>query len=772
MRKLLFLLLVSIASITKAGNNNPVTYLYQGVDTEVTDSATKHKIQLRKNGVIYVDGCVDDTLKTIKLRIGNGRWFDFKPALKPKEKMSQIFKIMPKAGKLAISSFGSMTELKNYKTENPKKNMLVAVVPLIDGKNLLLNNTSSDIDVYMNDSFSQALGKGGCMLVSKPANADSVNVVVACAKKLPMVVTVKFADFADDGVSGWFVAVAIVFALLIGTGVTIGIIRYKNKSADKSHKKKAAVVDANDFKLSVNKNHPSQFKDYEQVIGKQKQIICIMQIVKFPANKAFWKNYIDEIVKYYGGNESIRKYINDELKRNVDVQLLLDLPVTFSTKKPRSNCDAWKKVQPRKNIYWVKFIAPFVEPGSLLSESTALQSENLLNDAKELVARLSALLPQQDGEGVEDIPKKVEVNVGELCGVHESLKAFVITVKDELANVDKIKTDVKADIDEKILAVNKVAKEQMWRLNCAHKEEIDQLTKLNAEKVQTAVAENDKKWEVDTAIMKKQHEEAVKKAAKLEVDCKREKEEKEKAHETINNLNATIARKDEASKEYNTRLVFYRSCSEYAAIAVEMFDTVNAVEQLASRLYNAYVENGRDCDTFCYYMTRVNRKFLSSVAQIKNLHEVYEAELRMLAATGLVPRNGWIDRLLESQKKESLWTGQLQAKLYRDVFEQYSGCAVIMADEYAYMIGKMLADIDKGIEKELVAKSEHLQKLVAKLGYKLVYARPFTPITKYDNVENADFVDLGIAKDTIVEIKKMGVVYGTKNPKTEVTVQQ
>lgn len=752
MRKLLFLLLVSIASITKAGNNNPVTYLYQGVDTEVTDSTTKHKIQLRKNGVIYVDGCVDDTLKTIKLRIGNGQWFDFKPALKPKEKMSQIFKIMPKAGKLAISSFGSMTELKNYKTENPKKNMLVAVVPLVDGKNLLLNNTSSDIDVYMNDSFSQTLGKGGCMIVSKPTNADSVNVVVTCAKKLPTVVTVKFGEVTDCGMTGWWVALAAVLALLIGTGVTIGIIRFKKKSD---------VVDAKDFKLSVNKNPPSQFKGYEQRIGKQKQLIYLIQTVKFPTNNAFLNNYIDEIVRYYGGNENIRKYINDKLKRNVDVQLSLDLPVTFSTKKPRSNCDAWKKVQLRKNIYWVKFIAPFVEPGSLLSESTALQSENLLNDAKELVARLSALLPQQDGEGVEDIPKKVEVNVGELCGVHELLKAFVITVKDELANVDKIKTDV-----------NKAANDQMANLKRDHEEEIKQLNDRNAEKVQTAVAENDKKWEVDTAIMKKQHDEAVKKAAKLEVDCKREKEEKEKAHETINNLNATIARKDEESKEYNTRLVFYRSCSEYAAIAVEMFDTVNAVEQLASRLYNAYVENGRDCDTFCYYMTRVNRKFLSSVAQIKNLHEVYEAELRMLAATGLVPRNGWIDCLLESQKKESLWTGQLQAKLYRDVFEQYSGCAVIMADEYAYMIGKMLADIDKGIEKELVAKSEHLQKLVAKLGYKLVYARPFTPITKYDNVVNTEFVDLGIVKDTIVEIKKMGVAYGTKNPKTEVTVQQ
>lgn len=753
MRKLLFLLFVSIACIVKAGNNKPVTYLYQGADTEFTDSATKHKIQLRKNGVIYVDGCVDDTLKTVKLRIGNGQWFDFKPVLKPNEKMSQFFKKMPKVGKVAISSFGSMTELENYKKENPKKNMLVAVVSFADGKNLLLNNTSSDIDVYMNDSFSQSLGKGGCMIVSQPANADSVNVVVTCAKKLPTVVTVKFGEVTDSGMPAWWVAVAAVFALLIGAGVTISIIRFKKKSADKSNKKKSAVVDAKDFKLSVNKNPPSQFKGYEQRIGKQKQLICLMQIVKFPTNKAFSNNYIDEIVRYYGGNESIRKYIDDELKRNVDVQLSLDLPVTFSTEKPRSNRNAWKKVKPGKNIYWVKFIAPFVEPDSqTLSESTSQQSESALNDANDLVARMSAFLPQQqqEGEGVELLPEKVEIKVDKLYGVYEALKAFVTTVKDELANVDKIKMDV-----------NKAANDQMAKLKRDHEEEIKQLNDRNA-----------KKWEEDTAIMKKQHEEAVKKAAKFEGDCKREKEAKEKAIETINDLNATIVRKDEESKEYNTRLVFYRSCSEYAALAVEMFDTVNAVEQLASKLYNAYVENGRDRDTFCYYMTRVNRKFLSSCAKIKNLHEVYEAELRMLAATGLVPRNGWIDRLLESQKKESMWTWQLQAKLYRDVFEQYSGCAVIMADEYAYMMGNMLADIDKGIEKELVAKSEYLQKLVAKLGYKLVYARPFTPITKYDNVENTDFVDLGIAKDTIVEIKKMGVAYGTKNPKTEVTVQQ
>lgn len=753
MRKLLFLLFVSIACIVKAGNNKPVTYLYQGADTEFTDSATKHKIQLRKNGVIYVDGCVDDTLKTVKLRIGNGQWFDFKPVLKPNEKMSQFFKKMPKVGKVAISSFGSMTELENYKKENPKKNMLVAVVSFADGKNLLLNNTSADIDVYMNDSFSQTLDKGGCMIVSQPANADSVNVVVACAKKLPTVVTVKFGEITDDGVPAWWVAVAAVFALLIGAGVTISIIRFKKKSADKSNKKKSAVVDAKDFKLSVNKNPPSQFKGYEQRIGKQKQLICLMQIVKFPTNKAFSNNYIDEIVRYYGGNESIRKYIDDELKRNVDVQLSLDLPVTFSTEKPRSNRNAWKKVKPGKNIYWVKFIAPFVEPDSqTLSESTSQQSESALNDANDLVARMSAFLPQQqqEGEGVELLPEKVEIKVDKLYGVYEALKAFVTTVKDELANVDKIKMDV-----------NKAANDQMAKLKRDHEEEIKQLKDRNA-----------KKWEEDTAIMKKQHEEAVKKAAKFEGDCKREKEAKEKALETINDLNATIVRKDEESKEYNTRLVFYRSCSEFAALAVEMFDTVNAVEQLASKLYNAYVENGRDRDTFCYYMTRVNRKFLSSCAKIKNLHEVYEAELRMLAATGLVPRNGWIDRLLESQKKESMWTWQLQAKLYRDVFEQYSGCAVIMADEYAYMMGKMLADIDKDIEKELAAKSEYLQKLVAKLGYKLVYARPFTPITKYDNVENTDFVDLGIAKDTIVEIKKMGVAYGTKNPKTEVTVQQ
>lgn len=763
MRKLFFLLLVSVACMTKAGNNNPVTYLYQGADTEITDSATMHKIQLRKNWVVYVDGCVDDTLKTVKLRIGSGQWFYFKPALKPEEKMSQFFKKIPKAGKLAISSFESVAELEEYKKENPKKNLLVAVVPFANGKSLLLNNTSADIDMYMNNSFCLTLGKGGCMLVSKPTNADSVNVVVACAKKLPTVVTVKFADGtdgADGGVPGWWVALAAVFALLIGICVTIGFIQFKEKAANKSNKKETAVVDANDFK--VNKNIPRQFKDYEQRIGKQN--ICLMQTVKFPTNKTLRNNYIEEIVKYYGGNESIRKYINDELKHNVDVQLSLDLPVTFSMEKPRSNCDAWKKVKPDIRNYWVKFIAPFVEPDpQTVSESTGQQSENALNDAEELVARLSALLPQQqqDGEDVEVLPEKVEVSVSELYDMHELSKALVTNVNDKLTN-----------IDEKILNVNNAANEQMRKLKNDYENEIKQLKESHAKNVQEVVDDNDKKWKENTKKLKLEHDEAVARAAKLDGECKHEREAKKKALETINDLEVTIARKDEESKEYNTRLVFYRSCCEYAALAVEMFDTVNAVEQLASRLYNAYMENGRDRDTFCYYMTRINRKFLSSVAQIKNLHEVYETELRMLAATGLVSRNGWIDRLLESQKKESMWTEQLQAKLYRDVFEQYCGCAVIMADEYAYMMGNMLSDIDKDIEKELIDKSEHLQKLVAKLGYKLVYARPFTPITKYDNVENTDFVDLGIAKDTIVEIKKMGVAYGTKNPKTEVTVQQ
>lgn len=760
MRKLLFLLLVSVACMIKAGNNNPVKYLYQGADTAITDFAAKHKILLRTNWVIYVDGCVDDTMKTVKLSIGNGQWFDFKPALKPKKKMSQFFKEKPKVGKLANSPFGSMKELEKYKKENPKKNTLVAVVSLDYSRSLLLNNTSTDIDVYTDDSFSQSLGKGECMLVTKPANADSVNVVVACAKMQPTVVTVKFEEVTDGGVPVWWVVVAAVFALLIGVGVTIGIIRFKKKSADKSNKKKAAVVGANDFKLSVNENPPSLFKGYEQRIGKQKQIICLMQTVRFPINKAFWDNYIDEIVRYNGGKKSIRKYINDNLNPNADVQLSLDLPVTFSTEEPRSNRDAWKKVKPGRRVYWVKFIAPFVEPDSqIVSETTSQQSENALNDANDLVVCLSALLPpqQQDGEGVEVLPEKMEVNVSMLYGVYESLKALVTTVNDVLAKKDD---------------ANNAANQQMSELENRYKNEIKQLNESHAKNVQASIDENDKKWREDTKKLRQQHEEAVARAKELKGNYEREKKEKEKALETISVLNATIERKDKESKEYNTRLVFYRSCSEYAALAVEMFDTVNAVELLASRLYNAYVKNGRDRDTFCYYMTRVNRKFLSSVAQIKNLHEVYEAELRMLAATGLVPRNGWIDSLLKSQKKESMWTGQLQAKLYRDVFEQYSGCAVIMADEYAYMMGKMLADIDKDIEKELIAKSEHLQKLVAKLGYKLVYARPFTSIRMYDNVENTDFVDLGMVKDTIVEIKKMGVAYGTKNPKTEVTVQQ
>lgn len=99
-----------------------------------------------------------------------------------------------------------------------------------------------------------------------------------------------------------------------------------------------------------------------------------------------------------------------------------------------------EKVKSGRRDYWVKFIAPFVEPDpQTVSESTGQQSENALNDAKKLVARLFALLPQQqqDGEDVDVLPEKVEVSVSELYDMHELSKALVTNVNDNLTNIDE-----------------------------------------------------------------------------------------------------------------------------------------------------------------------------------------------------------------------------------------------------------------------------------------------------------------------------------------------
>lgn len=754
MRKLLFLLLFSFACIAKAGNNPVDQYVYLGTDTEITDSATMHKLQLRKHSIVYVKGGVADTMKTIALGIDKTAEFMFKPELKKGDKITQIFKRLKTSGKpFSDATFEKFAAWEKYKAENPK-GQIVAVVQIADNQSIVLNGTSKVVDIYRDGSFVQQLVAGGGMVVGKQADADSVNVVVAStdAKHAPTEVTVKFGEAAECGVS----VLWLVVGFLLGVVIAVTVIYFAKRGIKRSGNAKnvgVKKVDSKDFRFVPGKNAYSKFESYayKQGKGRDKKTIYLLQTVKFP-DRRYIDKYVDEIVgKNYNGDKDIAKYIKQAVGDNADVKNVIDLPVKFSKVKPENaESDEWVNVKVGKDVVWVKFIASFVVPdvktdaaGTAVSQTFDASQVQVDCEAElgSQANRLAVFVPTvPDGEVM---PEKVEVGTAELSGVCDSLRQLGKTIGQQMA---------------------------LTRSACD--EELKHINELRAQDVQAAVNRNDNEWNAKTKTMQKEHAEAVTKAAKLAADCKREKAAKDEALATIDDLNRTITRKDEESKEYNTLLVFYRSCMEYARLAVDMFDTVDAVENLATRLYNSYMESGKDRDSFCYYMTRVSRKFMLSTSKIKNLHEVYESELRMLAATGLVPKGGWIDRLLESQKKESMWTEQLKAKLYRDVFEQYCGYAVVMADEYAYMMSSMVADVDKAIEDEIAAKSEHLQELVVRLGYRLEYARPFTPVTQYDNVENTDFVDLGIAKDTIVEIKKMAVAYGTKSPKTEVSVQQ
>lgn len=761
MRKLLFLLLVSFACIAKAGNKSVDQYVYLGTDTEITDSTTMYKLQLRKNSIVYVKGGVADTMKTIVLGIEKTTEFTFKPELKKGDKITQLFRKLPKSGKTVFSiSFDGMNKWNEYKTRNPKS-QIVAIVQLTGTQSIVFNKTSKAVDVYRDGSFVQQMVDGGTMVVDKPANGDIVNVVVASAdaKYVPTVVTVKFGEVATGGVSTWLLVIIAIVALLLGAAIAAGVIYFikKKKQDDKGKTSAVKKVDSNDFKFAGVKNVDNSFGNYAIKLGrgKDKHTIYLVQTVRLPDSR-YLDNYVDDIVnKYYNGNKNIEKYIKRRIEQEAEVKNDINLPVKFNLDKQKNiSEDEWAKVKVKvnngKRTVWAKFIAPFVAPDPQVTATpqpvTASQpmsdcEAELSSQADRLAAYVPTVENLEEEGGV--MPEKVKVSTADINSVCNSLRKIGQTVGKQIEQTKK-----------------------------ACDEKLNSLKEKCAQDVQDAVSSNNKEWEAKTKTIQEERAEAVNKAKKLLADFTQEKTAKEEALGIIDELNRTIERKDKESKEYNSLLVFYRSCSEYAKLAVEVFDTVDAVENLATRLYNSYMDGGNDRDSFCYYMTRVSRKFLASTAKIKNLHDVYVTELRMLAATGLVPKGGWIDRLLESQKEESLWTEQLKAKLYRDVFEEYCGYVVVMADEYAYMMRNMVTDVDKAIEDEIAVKAEHLRKLVGKLGYKLVYARPFTPVTQYDSVENTAFVDLGIAKDTIVEIKKMAVAYGTKNPKTEVSVQQ
>lgn len=354
-----------------------------------------------------------------------------------------------------------------------------------------------------------------------------------------------------------------------------------------------------------------------------------------------------------------------------------------------------------------------------------------------------------------------------------------LLIDDDLATLQTLFEGT--EISEQAVGALNSIKGKTTEFNAALNIRLDDL-RQSAEDLRTQISTlkvNDAKNEEEIGKLKKERDEALaaSKADKQALANTVSLLEKERANTEIlngqiNSKDTIIQRLKNESKEYNQLLTFYKPCMDAAKTALAIVDDTANVQTLAGDLYQSY-RNEQGMDTFCYYMERILQKYRHSMRCFQGKDEEYNTELRMLASTGLVFKGGWIDKMLANKNSDNEKADVFAIKLYADYMSSFIGFAVVMADEYAYLLKAIVKDVDAATTRNIAQLSDEIRELSRRLGYKINYARPITPISKYDNVENDEYIDTGgkFEKNTIMEVIKMAVNFGTSQSKTKVKTQ-
>ncbi len=714
MRKLLFLLFVLTTFIVYAGDNTGY-YQYMGSDDTIK-SDDGRMFLLRKNCVFFAKDGISDKAKNFKIKPVNGGMKA--PFILKVKNADGVFKKVANvtSRKLSVVEFVDVDEADSLLKIDEYD---ILFVPLSPQKGLLFNKTNDTIDIYCDGSFVCTIGAKANTLVNKSENNDCFNIVVRGKAFLPTAVTMTYLQSDENNDQGDVIVVVLLLVVVCVVLVAIFILKKRKKSKKNEQEKDDYnfIFDKNSFENDLKKLARSEPTDNESYK-------FLYQLITFPKDEEDVKRFTDNIEKdlrvYYKEAKINVNNINitEIIKNQLQEKNVVKLPVVFEYSKPEGDEKDWREFIVDRKEVWVKVISV-----GDFTHKVKGQDDN--------ASATQSILSQNFEQSDDIFVNQVEIISKYLTDFCQILQ----TEQKKLSNAHKALDDLKGSID-KFQGQKNEWKNKETRLN----------NEIEAEKKLVIEFENKYNSEHNA--------------------CEEVKGEKDI-------LNKKLEEMGNETKKYKDSLVFYLSCKSFASKAVDLFDNVYKAENLATVMYNHYKKKERkDFDLFCYFMTRINCKYKESIDKIEDLHSVCEPELRMLSASGLVPKNGWIDKLLSGETDGEKQVKTLRAKLYRDLFETYCGVAVIMADEYSYTMRKMFEDIDKSEIMEFEKLSELLQKNVNSLGYKLNYARPFTLIDEYDNVKNTEFVDVNAKKDMIVEVKKMAVLYGTNKYNTEVSVQK
>lgn len=280
----------------------------------------------------------------------------------------------------------------------------------------------------------------------------------------------------------------------------------------------------------------------------------------------------------------------------------------------------------------------------------------------------------------------------------------------------------------------------------------------------------DEKTVSDAACAKKDAEDTIRIARDKVSKAKNELEAEKKAHsatqELLNAEKNTTAKLRSDMQAYTSQLVIRHDLQPLAKDCMSLLATYNELLQFSEQMAGASRKD-LDHDDYNYYYARIVQKFTAACAPVSSDElNAFTIELTMLAQNGMMPANGVVQNSIQGSKNAE---NTLRVQLYSKLFKHLVGAAIVMSDEFAYLLPNMVKDGCPDVKKAGKITNA-LLAAAQKLGFDVVYATPFTKVK--GNVEIIGFTPADIPSNTIFEVKHMAVNFGTAKEETTVVSKE
>lgn len=418
--------------------------------------------------------------------------------------------------------------------------------------------------------------------------------------------------------------------------------------------------------------------------------------------------------------------------------------------------DDWKEFKAsKKTIYYYKPIPPMED-----REVYGKAIDDVFSDGDKIIESLlngepSCLYKLKDWDQARDIEKQAFVKLLKTSGgkdAHGSSHEDVVRLEKDVTRLEEEKDSLVRKLSE--------AKEDLNKAD---------------EKKRKAVKEREEEWESKYNSLFATCQNSENAAEEYKKKWNSEKQTRIECENTIASLNTeisghknAISRMEKEARLYTERAVFFHEALGFAKRTMTLFDTLDQMMDETGKL-KVNMPNNVNADDYNYYLMRIERKYYAAISKADGLAQ-WRHELQMLARTGMAPAGGMIDSKIGGGKvKEEQQESTLRTLLYKAVMTHLAGAAVVMCDELALMLPKMVAGVNN--TKHFADISSRLQKTIADMGYRLCYVKPFTRLDSYKDVKNVEFTKADVPEGTIFEILRMALNFGESKSKTEVSAK-